>query len=466
MPKYFKIILPFLISIIFIFGFAETVNLVTGGWYQQFMPNLNGRQINDITFTDSLTGYAITNSNGQYDTAFILKTTNAGDNWSQIYFRTAWFSGFNKIKFLNLNTGYVCGVSISNGPKGLTKTTNGGINWFDLNIPDPYLAYQDMSVLNEDTIWLVHSESLTGGVFRTTNGGVSWQQQFSGGNQNPNKIYMYNARIGFFSNITPNIYRTTNSGVNWSVVLNKGFNDIFLIDSLQGWMSYDSVRKTTDGGLIWKTQLLPYGGIISNFSRLRCFSYFSKDTIWGGGGYLNYGSGRNRGILYYTTNGGSNWRFQLPDTGFGIPEYDFIKFINKNYGWAYLSYFPQPTGSIITSGIHTITGGDTNWLFGIQQISNEVPKDYKLYQNFPNPFNPVTNIKYQVASNVKGQTSNVRLVLYDITGKEVIKLVDQEQKAGTYQVDFSGNGYASGIYFYSLIADGATIETRKMVLVK
>ncbi len=74
-----------------------------------------------------------------------------------------------------------------------------------------------MFVLNDNIIWFVNSESLTGGVYFTSNSGANWIRQFSGGNQNPNKIYMYNERIGFISNYLPNsnTYKTTNGGSVW-----------------------------------------------------------------------------------------------------------------------------------------------------------------------------------------------------------------------------------------------------------
>ena len=72
-----------------------------------------------------------------------------------------------------------------------------------------------MYVLNNDTIWLVDNDSFVGGVFLTTNGGLSWTQQFSGGTENPNKIYMFNARIGFIKNMnnSSSLKKTTNGGI-------------------------------------------------------------------------------------------------------------------------------------------------------------------------------------------------------------------------------------------------------------
>ena len=117
-------------------------------------------------------------------------------------------------------------------------------------------------------------------------------------------------------------------------------------------------------------------------------------------------------------------------------------------------------------GIHTTTGGDPLWLTPVNQIGIEVPGEYMLYQNYPNPFNPVTNIRYSIIPNVKGKTSKISLIVYDITGKETAVLVNEEQRAGIYEFDFNGSEHSSGVYFYTLIIDGKVIDTKKMLLIK
>ncbi len=439
----------YLAVLFFIIGFSFTDTPSPTGWYQQFLPNLNGRSISDIFFLDSLTGWAVTPYVNINDTAYVLKTTNGGDNWSFANIRAGQFVGHNKIKFLNSVTGFVCGVSQSSGFKGLSKSIDGGFNWVSLNVPDPTTTYDDMSILNIDTIWLASSSAPTGGVFRTTNGGVSWTQQLSLGSQNPSHIYMFNARIGFAAT-GAGLYKTTNSGINWLVGAGGFFFDMYFTDSLTGWKCHQLMEKTTDGGSNWVNQILPSGGNIIFNSMLK-FSNINKDTIWGAGGVIYNGSGQDRAMLFRTTNGGNNWLFQVPDTSIHIFQYDYIKFINKSNGWAY---------SPLT-GVHTTTGGDTIFLSGIQKISNSIPKEYKLYQNYPNPFNPVTNIKYEL--KVK---KFVKVIVFDITGKEVITLVNQNQSAGTYEVDFSGSNLSSGVYFYQLTIDGNVIDTKKMILLK
>jgi hypothetical protein len=105
--------------------------------------------------------------------------------------------------------------------------------------------------------------------------------------------------------------------------------------------------------------------------------------------------------------------------------------------------------------------------------SNPGPVRFTLCQNYPNPFNPSTNIGYTIASSkeqVAGSTKQVgmervRLVVYDLLGREVAVLVDGYQTPGEHRVTFDARKLASGVYFYRLVAGGA-VQTRKMALVR
>ena len=95
---------------------------------------------------------------------------------------------------------------------------------------------------------------------------------------------------------------------------------------------------------------------------------------------------------------------------------------------------------------------------GIQTV--EIPNYYSLSQNYPNPFNPVTSIKFSVP-----RSENVKLVVYDLLGKETAILVNEQKNPGIYKVSFDASGYASGVYFYSIQTPNFT-QTKKMLLVK
>ncbi|KXK52302.1 MAG: fibronectin type III domain-containing protein [Chlorobi bacterium OLB5] len=99
-------------------------------------------------------------------------------------------------------------------------------------------------------------------------------------------------------------------------------------------------------------------------------------------------------------------------------------------------------------------------LVGITQNNNQIPNLYSLSQNYPNPFNPVTNIKFALPN-----TGLVKLVVFDILGREVSTLVNEVRTAGNYTVDFDASSLSSGVYFYR-IESGNFTDTKKMLLVK
>ncbi len=99
-------------------------------------------------------------------------------------------------------------------------------------------------------------------------------------------------------------------------------------------------------------------------------------------------------------------------------------------------------------------------IIGITQINSNVPKVFKLYNNFPNPFNPVTKINFDLPKN-----DFVNLAVYDITGRKIAELVNQLFDAGSYEVSWNGSNTASGIYFYKLTANNFS-ETKRMALIK
>lgn len=102
----------------------------------------------------------------------------------------------------------------------------------------------------------------------------------------------------------------------------------------------------------------------------------------------------------------------------------------------------------------------TTTLTGVNITGNEIPKVFNLYQNFPNPFNPVTKIKFDIP-----KPSFVRITIYDALGRQTIELVNQQLSAGSFTADWNASSFASGIYFYKIEA-GDYINEMKMVLLK
>ncbi len=112
---------------------------------------------------------------------------------------------------------------------------------------------------------------------------------------------------------------------------------------------------------------------------------------------------------------------------------------NNNLGWAPAIALGLPTGV---------------------QTTEELPHEFTLYQSYPNPFNPIATIRFELPYSTK-----VSLKVFDMLGQEIETLIDEFKNAGNYSVQFSGSRLASGIYFYQLKTE-AFIETKKMVLMK
>jgi hypothetical protein len=129
------------------------------------------------------------------------------------------------------------------------------------------------------------------------------------------------------------------------------------------------------------------------------------------------------------------------------------------------------TLTALSEGVYTVNAGfkDPNRDYGttsivvsstgISNTTDPIPT-YILYSNYPNPFNPSTKIKYLVA-----EKTFVSVKIYDVAGSEVASIVNQEQAAGEYEIDFTADNLTSGVYFYKLQA-GNFVETKKMVLMK
>ena len=184
-------------------------------------------------------------------------------------------------------------------------------------------------------------------------------------------------------------------------------------------------------------------------------------------------------LSQYNGNGGQNFTNTIfddsatipitqgnpPFTGRFIPQtpLSVIKGLELSGDWI-LRIIDNGTGN---------TGTLINWSLDIvyaptvtiHNNENIIPQKYYLYQNYPNPFNPVTKIKFDIPTDVKRKTSEVKLIIYDILGKEIQTLVNEQLQPGTYEVTFDGSNFASGVYFYQL-RSGDFVETKKLVLLK
>jgi photosystem II stability/assembly factor-like uncharacterized protein len=427
MRKYILLIISFLFLA---FSFSGNP---PQGWFVHTLPV--NKNINDIYFVDSLTGWCVTIGGGSStDSGYVLKTTNNGVNWS------VQFSGpidFTAIQFLNMNTGYSIGYDVNGGEGTIYKTTNSGLNW---NIAHNHIPvyYEDLAFINKDTGWICSSDPIDGGVFKTTNGGASLQTQLNS-SYHVTKLFFINQDTGWCGGIDRKLYKTTNGGINWNMqyFFPQDMNDIFFISKDSGWVItsaqtiQNGVYFTSNAGINWTLQPDP----TPSGSGTNKIFFIDNQRGWVACTFST---------ILRTTNAGANWYKQTSPSFIT----NAIFFTDSLTGWA---------GG--TKLIRTNDGGGP--LVSIQQLSTETPTEYKLFQNYPNPFNPSTNFKFQIS-----KYGFVSVKVYDITGKEVAILINENIKPGEYNTEFIGNNLSSGIYFYSLFIDGVAVDTKKMMLLK
>jgi len=144
---------------------------------------------------------------------------------------------------------------------------------------------------------------------------------------------------------------------------------------------------------------------------------------------------------------------------------------HHNLGWEFVRWY-ENNSEVSQDSILTINEVDRPYsLIAIfSEISTNVNNDlnisdYSLSQNYPNPFNPTTTISYTIPNGLSSINSITNLIVYDVLGKEIITLVNKQQKPGNYSVQFDASSLPSGMYFYTLLS-GDYMQTRKMLLLK
>jgi photosystem II stability/assembly factor-like uncharacterized protein len=246
------------------------------------------------------------------------------------------------------------------------------------------------------------------------------------------------------------IYKSTNTGFNWSTGLtlnNSGLDDsyflsaIYFKDNNTGFavgshyyygQTFGQIYRSINGGNNWNlaANIGPATG--SNIN-----------AVHFGDGSKGFAAGSN-GIILRSTNSGANWTLQSSGTAASL---NGVFMINALTG-----YVCGANGLILK----TTNGGIT----GFKPISNVTPSDFKLYQNYPNPFNPATKIKFDIP-----KPSYVKLIIYDILGREFTTLVNENLNLGRYETNWDGSRFPSGVYFYKMVMDDF-VCVKKMMLLK
>ncbi len=393
-------------------------------------PNTQPFSYQDINFINRYTGWVC-------GAGIIKKTTNGGINWIQQYSPIT-DKNLRHIFPIDSNLLYCVGTW-----EAILKTTNSGNNWEIISdgVLGQGSSYWSCYFLNKDTGWIAGSGWK---VLRTYDGCKS----FDTTNTYPiatfmNDVHFFNANTGLIAGETGVLIKSTNGGTNWfqvNIPLNgimSDFRDIAVYNNQYCWVAGSDKRIffSTDYGSNWDS--IGYIHIPAQ-KYFYCIHFASRYTGWVGGEW---------GIFYKTTNGGFTWMVDNTNNYEGYIAR--IHFYDTLIGW-----HVGGGGKIL----HTTTGGDP--IMNIKNQNELLANNFELKQNYPNPFNAMTNIQFQVSSS-----KFVKLVVYDISGKEVRTLVNGKYQPGTYQVSFDAEGLSSGVYFYKMTA-GDFSETKKFVLLK
>ncbi len=433
--------LNLIISLLIIFNLQFAICNIYAQWFTQSLPTTN--YLTTISCIDQNTGIAAGNQ------GTILRTTNAGLNW--VIQNSGTFERFNN-SFYPLVGGDLAVYLIGNNGI-IRKSINRGVSWFSLQSPTSQLLLS-IYFTNDVNGFIAGSDNT---IFRTTNGGNNWLQLTTSLPSNTwlSTMVFRGFNTGWISGSSVNpvqyhLIKTTDAGNNWVIQntptstfnINIGYNSQYSGDEL--WLAGSNVLyRSTDLGINW-IQVSTPPGVSSSGDVIR--AVFCRDARR----VLVTTAGNNIPGIFVTTDYGISWVRQLSGN-VGDIDFDF-----SPNGWAINEANFSNTVYRTTNG-----GGFT----GFEPINNELPKAFSLSQNYPNPFNPNTKIKFDISSNVKSETSNVKLVVFDILGQEVTTLVNEQLQSGTYEVEWDAANFPSGVYYYKLSASDYT-ETKKMVFLK
>jgi len=494
------------------FGWIFKTTNAGGNWL--CITNGTQKDIYSISFPSQLTGYAVSYA----DYAPILKTTNGGSFWVNI------FNGFIKprsVFFKSSLTGWITGDEGK-----IYKTTNGGNNWtyqYTGTTSPIIFSY----FISESIGWAIRGGSPYG-IYKTIDGGQTWNIQFStteainsihfitetsgwfagsyiyktsNGGNNWNKInvngpfytiHFADSSTGWSAGDNNKIVKSTDGGNNWITQipgLNSNFTSSYFYSPNSGYITGTGgvIVKTVNGGENWIS--LNSG----TTNTLRAMSFISPTTGWTAG---------NGGIILKTTTGGSNLvpsapvLISPPNNSTNQPptallDWDSLATANSyriqlsvdslfssisfDTSGVTRSYLQMRPGILSANGkyfwrVNAVNLVGTSpwsviWNFrvnptGVCRNSSEIPKEFKLYTNYPNPFNPATKIRFDIPKN-----TNVKISVYDVTGRKINQAINEYLKAGIYELLWSADNLASGVYFYRIETESFT-DTKRMILVR
>ncbi len=383
--------------------------------------------------------------------------SSIGTNWSEIF---GGDGGATEVDFNNPNTIYTEYVNLA-----IFKSTNAGATWNKVMNGIPagpnyydgttdrvlFIAPYKMDPNNPNIL-----VAGTYRVFRTTNGGNNWTAisgdltgdgtGSSGAKISSLAIAKGNSNLIYAGCTNGRLQKTTNAGLSWTNV-SSGLPTLYITDveisrtnnsnvyvTFSGFSSSNKVFKTTNGGQNWVN-------ISSNLPNIPVNCIFVNPY-----NELNLLIGTDLGI-FETTNGGTSWY----KTSSALPN---VAVVDMDF---------RDNDNTLIAATHGRGMWKTTITTGVENDNGKMVVDeFKLYQNFPNPFNSNTTIRYSIK-----RESLVEIKLFDLSGKEIATLLNEIKTPGEYslKLDASDFNLSSGVYLYQM-KTGEFKFSRKLVYLK
>ena len=414
------------------------------------------------------------------------------------------FSSFGFAQWSAINAGFDAEITnivkindeilVSTKSKGVFYS-NDETNWSERNSGLTNLKVYAMEADNGELI----AGTYGGGVFFSSDKGNSWIGK-SNGLTVPFVALPYIVSVEksgsnvFAGNAAAGIFRSTDSGDNWSNAypITYSVNDIYKNQNKMYAGVGPYILRSVDNGFTW-TNVVTSNTSIKKIKTIPQQDQTDQIFVAGLDGF------------YYSLNNGGSWvqkdigsvndiailgnNIFAVTEGFAVFESGIV-YLSTDLGvtWTNINAnLPTPTKirTLLIYGDYIYAGSSSGIVYkrklsdvitDVEQISSNQPSEFSLDQNYPNPFNPSTKIRFVIPNEVRNlkdfssQTPRndnilVTLKVYDVLGREVATLINEQKPAGSYEVKFDASDLSSGIYFYTLNAGSKNI-TKKMILLR
>ncbi len=466
------------------FAFGTTV--LAGTYDGAYRSTNNGLTWNKLTGTNDTINYSLVRGIWQSgDTIFagtnfkfhgaVYRSTDNGTTWERKS------NGLpSNLQFLNSVIITDNNTVLAGSDHSVYYSTDNGNNWVHSNFPDLYIENMAEGGGYE------YAACDYIGIYRSSDNGVNWSNTISGLD-----FLLMSARDNFacVGSVNEGAYVTTDNGLQWFGVSgipsgNSVYSTYYIPQTTMVLaatnIGTNYIYASYDNGLSFSTysEGLGINAVTDDFAA-------SDSFMFAGGSFNGVWRRLRPGItpveLSSFTAEESNGNVTLNWTtateknnkGFEIQRSDVR---NQMSGWRQIG-FVEGNGTTTLPHSYSFIDKDlslSKYSYRLKQfdfdgaseysniieVSIQSPEKFLLEQNFPNPFNPSTKIKYSIPQN-----AFVTLKIYDILGNEVASLVDENETAGRYNVTFNASKFSSGIYFYKLQA-GSFNQIKKMILMK